>query len=283
MSEFSSLNGYTVKDVVARNIAKGRNQSVAFNNYLAMVTALNSLGKDEYKTGQNIYIGVVGVPDLWVYSVEEEANTFEYASDEDVVEELNTNVTIQCGYYKLAMLEGQKVDLTTYDEAIREMESKVDECFQSVSNGKTLVASAITDKGVTTSSDATFETMANNIGAIPVGKCISLGNGTSFDVKTVCANNGIDYTKLTANNFIVGVSSIPTSNSTGGSGVSFSSGWGYVYASGFTVKKTYNNGVLTISGNSQSVYAYDTVNKAIMDKHNKTQTATCFAYLVYTG
>lgn len=38
--------------------------------------------------------------------------------------------------------------------------------FQSVSDGKALVASAITDQGVTTTSDATFETMATNIGTI---------------------------------------------------------------------------------------------------------------------
>ncbi len=41
--------------------------------------------------------------------------------------------------------------------------------FISVSNGKAQVASAITGKGVQTASDATFETMANNINAIPSG------------------------------------------------------------------------------------------------------------------
>lgn len=41
-----------------------------------------------------------------------------------------------------------------------------EECFQSVSNGKALVASAITGKGVTTASDAAFSTMANNINNI---------------------------------------------------------------------------------------------------------------------
>ena len=39
-------------------------------------------------------------------------------------------------------------------------------CFQSVSDGKALVASAITGKGVTTAQDATFDTMATNIGKI---------------------------------------------------------------------------------------------------------------------
>ena len=50
----------------------------------------------------------------------------------------------------------------------------------SVSNGKSSIASAITDKGVSTSATADFSTMASNIRAIPsgigsltkVGKCI---------------------------------------------------------------------------------------------------------------
>ena len=45
----------------------------------------------------------------------------------------------------------------------------IQEVFQSVSNGKAQVASAITGKGVQTASDATFETMAANIRAISAG------------------------------------------------------------------------------------------------------------------
>lgn len=40
---------------------------------------------------------------------------------------------------------------------------KLDEVFQSVSDGKDIIASAITDKGVSTNKDATFEQMAENI------------------------------------------------------------------------------------------------------------------------
>ena len=118
MAEFSSLNGYAVKDTVARNIAKGRNQALAYSNYEAMVDALNTMDNDEFKTGQNIYIGTVGVPDLWVYTVEPVRNTFGYVSDEAIVELLKNNGTIQVGYYKLAMLEGQKVDLTPVNEQL---------------------------------------------------------------------------------------------------------------------------------------------------------------------
>ena len=39
----------------------------------------------------------------------------------------------------------------------------------SVSEGKALIATAVTGKGVQTAADATFQTMATNIGSIPTG------------------------------------------------------------------------------------------------------------------
>lgn len=46
---------------------------------------------------------------------------------------------------------------------------KLNEVFTSVSNGKNLIASAITDKGIKTEPDATFQEMANNIELINGG------------------------------------------------------------------------------------------------------------------
>lgn len=186
MAEFTGFNGFKVKDEMARNIAKGRNQAVAYSNYAEMVEALNAMEKDEFKVGQNIYIGTVGVPDLWVYSVEPIVHNFTYESDEGIVEFLNNNVTIQCGYYNLAMLEGQKVDLTTINE-------RLDECFQSVSNGKELIASAITDKKVPTDADATFAEMAANIEGLKLGS----GNAQKNHVLapyTFTNADGVEYT-----------------------------------------------------------------------------------------
>ena len=127
MAEFTSLNGYAVKDSVARSIAKGRNQAVAFTDYATMIEALNEYEKDEYKAGQNVYIGVVGVPDLWVYSVEDIRHTFIYESDDDIVDKLKNNTTVQVGFFKLAMLEGQKVDLTTYDQHLAKHDDDITE------------------------------------------------------------------------------------------------------------------------------------------------------------
>ncbi len=125
MAEFSSFNGYTVKDAIARNIAKGRNQALAYSDYATMVETLNAMDNEQFKVGQNIYIGTVGVPDLWVYSIEPVSHDYNHVSDEATVELLKNNGTIQVGYYKLAMLEGQKVDLTPVNAQLSEHENAI--------------------------------------------------------------------------------------------------------------------------------------------------------------
>ena len=63
-----------------------------------------------------------------------------------------------------------------YDANGETVEAKLNEVFQSVSNGKSLIASAITDKGITTAADATFQVMATNIGKISSGSGQSISN-----------------------------------------------------------------------------------------------------------
>ena len=59
--------------------------------------------------------------------------------------------------------------LTLADQSsIDTLNTEVNNLKSSVSNGKSLIASAITDKGVSTASDATFQTMANNIRALQI-------------------------------------------------------------------------------------------------------------------
>ena len=92
-------------------IALGRNQALAYTSYSEMVTALNGMSSDELMRGQNIYIGALGVPDLWVYGVETENVEYTYVDDDTFVGSLNKDVTVQVGYFKLAQLETQKVDV----------------------------------------------------------------------------------------------------------------------------------------------------------------------------
>lgn len=57
-------------------------------------------------------------------------------------------------------------DIKNINTKLTKQSDKIDECFTSVSNGKELLASAITDKGVETDATATFEIMAENIANI---------------------------------------------------------------------------------------------------------------------
>lgn len=83
--------------------------------------------------------------------------------------------------------------------AVDDLRTKVDECFQSVSDGKATLASAITDKKVPTDADATFAEMAANIESITLGS----GNATAADVlvgKTFTNDDGVEYTGTMADN-----------------------------------------------------------------------------------
>lgn len=69
----------------------------------------------------------------------------------------------------------------------------VNECFQSASDGKALIASAITGKGVTTSSGATFATMATNIAAIKTNPTLQSKTAVlSTSSQTISADSGYD-------------------------------------------------------------------------------------------
>ena len=92
----------------------GSNKAVSFVNYSAMITSLNTLGNTSYSVGQNIMIVTLEVPDLWVSEISETSVAYTYVSDDDFVNELTTNGSVQVGYYNLSALETQKVDLTEY-------------------------------------------------------------------------------------------------------------------------------------------------------------------------
>ena len=52
---------------------------------------------------------------------------------------------------------------------VTSLQSEINSLKTSVSSGKAAIASAVTGKGVQTAADASFQTMANNINAIPTG------------------------------------------------------------------------------------------------------------------
>ena len=272
MAEFSSLNGYQVKDTVARGIAKGRNQAVAFVDYATMIETLNEFEKDEYKAGQNVYIGVVGVPDLWVYGVEDIRHTFTYTSDEDFVEMLKNNTTVQVGFFKLAMLEGQKVDLTTYDQHL----AKHDDDIAGLNSSLGGLKFGVDENG----NYGYIKAGADSVTPFKTTQLYNLGTGTSIDIKSKFPDI---YTSLSINNFIVAYNSITVSTYYYGGGTTVASGYSASTTknANLNITKSYNNstGILTISGISNSVSYYPFSNDHTHG-FKTTSSATVNVYLI---
>ena len=79
-----------------------------------MVATINTSPSDGMRSGQNILIRTLEVPDLWVYSVESSNVPYVYTTDTAFTDTLKSDGYVQVGYYDLAALETQKVDLTDY-------------------------------------------------------------------------------------------------------------------------------------------------------------------------
>lgn len=99
--------------------------------------------------------------------------------------------TIGAGPYTIEMTEEDEGALAAaqvgYNNVVTGMAAEnvqdaVTELFTSVSNGKALLAGAITDKGVSTSGTDSFQTMADNVGKIETGTDTSDATVTAGDI-----------------------------------------------------------------------------------------------------
>lgn len=87
----------------------------SFSDIQALVTALNGATADGMNVGSNLFIQTLNVPDFWVYSRENTSVTYTYTTDEDFINAIKTNGgVVQVGYYKVSILESDKVNLTDY-------------------------------------------------------------------------------------------------------------------------------------------------------------------------
>ena len=98
----------------ALTIAKKANIAKAYSSYESLVSDLNLEVDKTFSVGQSVYIETMDVPDLWVKSIEETLEPYSYTSDSQFIEDVS--VGTQVGFYKLAFLETQKVDLSNYAE-----------------------------------------------------------------------------------------------------------------------------------------------------------------------
>lgn len=132
-------------------------------------------------------------------------------------------------------------------DSINSLYGDMESLKKSVSDGKSAIASAITEKGVSTESDATFDTMASNIGNIQGNPVIvSLGSSSSRCTRTFSATTIPEYSNLTISNFYIQPTGWNVWDDTGSASADYN----------YNRSMTYNQstGVLTIPSYTGSGY-----------------------------
>ena len=116
-----NLNSTSTTDVLSANQGRVLNSIIqalptaeSYATISAMISDLNVSSASAYNVGNDLYIVAKGVPDFWISSKEETSVQYTYTTDADFINAVSTNGYVQVGYYKVSMLETQKVDLTNY-------------------------------------------------------------------------------------------------------------------------------------------------------------------------
>lgn len=99
----------------AKTLAQGKSKSLVYLNIQAMVQGLNALGPGELKMGDNVFIVTLERPDFWVNTVSSTSYTYNYTTDEALIEDSKAANGVQIGYYSLSMLETQKVNIPAFE------------------------------------------------------------------------------------------------------------------------------------------------------------------------
>ncbi|MEG1998291.1 MAG: hypothetical protein RR051_07585, partial [Clostridiales bacterium] len=95
-------------------IAKDAKSTITFDDYNSLITAFNTMPKDKYYVGKGMNIVKIGVPDLWIAYVAASSLPYTYTTDDAFETTMRTSGTVQVGFYKIAMMETGKVDLSDY-------------------------------------------------------------------------------------------------------------------------------------------------------------------------
>ena len=148
---------------------------------------------------------------------------------------------------------------TPLDE-LDKIKADIDELFQSVSNGKTLIASAITDKGVTTSNTGTFQQLAKNIKAIQstsLNNVIVIIDGKKYKL-TEDSNGDITATLI---NFSINNTLTNCRNNNSSTSISYGSS----YSATITANSNFelSNVIVTMGGTDITSTAYSNGNISI--------------------
>jgi hypothetical protein len=143
-----------------KNVAVGLETHVVDDSVTEDITFANKPIEDLYSAFETLFLvyKMYGVYKGYEFVIHDYAYFKAYAE--------SFNLTIESNDILGKLNTENKTDLIS---AINEINTEVESLKTSVSEGKALIASAVTDKGVQTAGDATFATIAANIRSIEAG------------------------------------------------------------------------------------------------------------------
>ena len=98
----------------AKAIAQGRVRAISKDTLRVAVQYIAGLSVNQLGAGDTIFILETDVPDLWVYEADTTYVQYTWIDNNTFKDALAQYGYVQVGYYKLAMMESEKVDLSDY-------------------------------------------------------------------------------------------------------------------------------------------------------------------------
>lgn len=196
----SAKQGKTLKAII-----DGKPFAAGYENYEAMITALNAMSKTDMTVGWSLYIKTQGVPDWWVYSVEETSVPYTYTTDQALIDDAEATGDVQIGYFKLAVSESKveidiKNDYEVTDTLSGSTKGQMRYLNENAYNPYIRIFNDTLDfNGLTSGSDTTsFYFYAG--GAKCTGTAIQIVDGNSLVYKYTYGSQSIEETVYTSEN-----------------------------------------------------------------------------------
>ena len=176
----------------AKAIAQGRVRAVSKDTLHTAVNYVAGLQVSQLGAGDTVFILETDVPDLWVYEADTTYVQYTWVDNDTFKAALDQYGYVQVGYYKLAMMESQKVDLTNYVQTSLKING------HALTGDVTLTASDVgADASGTAASAVSTHNSANDAHSIlfanKVDKAYKTGSSTVY--KVLSDNNFSDTDK----------------------------------------------------------------------------------------